>query len=83
MTTAVMLAFLDGGKEFVGGAHIHGFRDGMLLIAADAPGAGLDAEIITSVPVADLAFAETCERDHRPEDSARDGSSWSMTWPES
>ena len=82
MTTAVLLPYSKGSKEFVREAHIHGFRDGMLLLAAGAPGAGLDAEIIRSVAVADLNFAETCEQDDMAEDGATDHSAWFMSWPE-
>lgn len=81
MTTAVLLAFANGGKEFVDDTHVHGFREGQLLIATGAPGAGLDAQIVRTVPVVDLAFAETCERDDAP-DSGTDRSDWSMTWPD-
>lgn len=81
MTTAVLLAFSNGGKEFIDGAHVHGFRDGHLLIASGPPGAGLDAQIVGKVPVIDLAFAETCERDDTPKVGS-DGSEWSMTWPD-
>jgi hypothetical protein len=80
MTTAVLLAFANGGKEFVRDAHVHGLRDGMLLIATGAPGTGLDAEVSHTVPVADLAFAETCEQDESVEDDT-ESSSWSMSWP--
>jgi hypothetical protein len=83
MTTAVLLAFADGGKEFIDEAHVHGFRDGELLIARGAPGAGLDADVIRTVPVADLALAETCEKDDPTEDEASDGP-WSLIrWPKS
>lgn len=82
MTTAVLLAFSDGNKEFVREAHVHGFRDGMLLIAAGAPGAGVDAAVVRSVPVARLAFAETCQQDDEEADGANEGSGWSMSWPD-
>ena len=78
MATTVLLAFADGGKEFIDDTHVHGFRDGHLLIATGAPGAGLDAPVVRTVPVIDLAFAETCERDDMPEV----GSEWSMAWPD-
>lgn len=81
MTTAVLLAFSDGGKEFIGDTHVHGFRDGHLLIAAGAPGAGIDAQVVRTVPVIDLAFAETCERDDTREVGSG-GCEWSMTWPD-
>ena len=82
MTTAVLLAFADGSKEFVREAHVHGFRDGSLLIAAGAPGAGLDAEVVRSVSVADLVFAETCEQDDVAADEATERSDWSISWPD-
>jgi hypothetical protein len=50
-----------------------GFGRGQLLIATGTPGAGLDAQIVRTVPVVDLAFAETCERDDVP-DSGTDRS---------
>jgi hypothetical protein len=77
------LAFSDGRKELIDGAHVHGLRDEQLLIATGAPGAGLDAEVVRTVPVADLAFAETCEDDDTADDhDVSDGSGWSMTWPD-
>jgi hypothetical protein len=63
MTTAVLLAFVDGGKEFIDDARVHGYREGHLQIATGATGAGLDATLVRTVPVVDLIFAETCERD--------------------
>ncbi|GAA4689783.1 hypothetical protein GCM10023349_00010 [Nocardioides conyzicola] len=62
------MAFSNGVKEFVDGTHIHGFRDGHLLIASGAPGAGLDAQVVRRVATVDLAFAETCERDDTSDD---------------
>ena len=79
MTTAVLLAFSGGGKEFIDDAHVHGFRDGHLLIATGAPGAGLDAHVVREVATADLSFAETCERDDT-DDETTSGSTWSITW---
>lgn len=76
MTTAVLLAFADGGKEFIDGTHVHGFRDGHLQIATGAPGAGIDAKIVRTIPVVDLAFAETCERDDTPEDDTAGSATW-------
>jgi hypothetical protein len=55
MVTSVLLAFADGHKEFIDDAHVHGCRDGQLLIATGVPGAGMDAEVIRTVPVADLS----------------------------
>jgi hypothetical protein len=81
MTTAVLLAFADGGKEFIDGTHVHGFRDGHLQIATGPAGAGLDAQIVRTIPVSDLAFAETCER-NTADDGPAGGSNWTMTWPE-
>ena len=82
MTIAVLLAYANGGKEFIDDSHVHGFRDGHLLIAIGPPGAGLDARVVRTVPVIDLAFVETCRRDETPEVGSG-GSGWSMTWPES
>ena len=80
MTTAVLLAFSDGRKEFIDEAHVHGFRDGQLLIATGDAGTGLDAEVVKTVPVVELAFAETCAKDDPAQDDTGDGSGWSMTW---
>ena len=77
----VLLAFLDGTKEFVPGTHVHGMRDGNLLLAAGLPGAGLDAEVVRSVPLTDLTFAETCIRDEEQDDGETSrGGTWSMGW---
>ena len=81
MTTAVLLCFDHGGKEFVRDAHVHGFRAGMLLIATGAPGAGLSAEVTRTVPVADLAFAETCRQAASEEDESTEGPGWAVSWP--
>ena len=85
MATSVLLAFADGHKEFIDEAHVHGCRDGQLLIATGAPGAGMDAAVIRTVPVADLSFAETCELDDTPDpdpDSDSDGPSGRhIRWP--
>lgn len=78
MTMAVLLAFSDGSREFVADTHVHGFRQGHLLIASGVPGSGLDARVVRQVPVADLAYAETCDRDDQPES----GSDWAMHWPD-
>jgi hypothetical protein len=56
MATSVLLAFTDGRKEFVDEAHVHGCRDGQLIIATGVPSAGMDAEVIRTVPVADRNF---------------------------
>ncbi len=62
-------------------SHVHGFRDGMLLVAASTPGRGLDADVIRSVPLADLAFAETCEQDDSAEDEEpSEHSGWTASW---
>ena len=74
------MAFSDGRKEFIDDTHVHGFREGRLLIASGAPG-GLDTQVVRTVPVTDLAFAETCERDDTPE-LGSGGSQWSLTWPD-
>ena len=79
--TAVLLAFLDGSKQLVDDVHVHGVRDGMLQLATGAPGAGLSAEIVRTVPVGELSFAETCQKaedDDESDDS--DGSTWYMSW---
>lgn len=81
MRIGVLLAFLDGRKEFVPTTHVHGFRDGRLLIATGTPGAGLDADVIRRVAVADLAFAETCE-EHDPGDDDAAGPDWSVSSPD-
>ena len=81
MATSVLLAFADGHKEFIDEAHVHGCRDGQLLIATGAPGAGMDAEVIRTVPVADLSFAETCGIDDTPDPDPDGPSSWHIGWP--
>jgi hypothetical protein len=81
MVTSVLLAFADGHKEFIDDAHVHGCRDGQLLIATGVPGAGMDAEVIRTVPVADLSFAETDELDDTPEFDADGRSGWHIGWP--
>ena len=83
MTTAVLLAFSDGSKEFIDGTHVHGFSDGHLLIASGAPGAGLDAEVVRRVATAGLNFAETCEREDTSDDrDSASSSGWSASWPD-
>lgn len=57
-------------------------RDGLLLLAVGAPGAELDAEVVSSVSVGDLAFAETCAQDEAEADPITDGSDWSVDWPD-
>lgn len=59
MTTAVLLITRDGVKEFVRECHVHGVRDGRLLLASGEPGAGLDAKIIREVELSGLHHAET------------------------
>lgn len=44
--TAVLLIRSDGSKEFVRNSHIHGVREGQLLLATGRPGAGLNASVI-------------------------------------
>lgn len=65
MATAVLLITRDGVKEFVRECHVHGVRDGRLLIASGEPGAGLDAKVTREVDLSDLHYAETVE--HVPE----------------
>ncbi|WP_155992781.1 hypothetical protein [Nocardioides sp. URHA0020] len=80
MATGVRLVFSDGRKEMLDEAHVHGFRDGQLVIASGTPGAGFDAKVIRTVFASDLDSAETCHRDDTPPDAAG-GSTWSMSWP--
>lgn len=63
MNTAVLLISHDGTKEFVRDSHVHGVRDGRLLLATGTPGAGLDAEVVREVELADLTYAETVEQE--------------------
>ena len=59
-------------------------RDGNLLLATGLPGAGLDAEVVRSVPLTDLTFAETCIRDEEQGDGeVSRGGTWSMGWDSS
>jgi hypothetical protein len=57
--TGVFLSFPDGTREYIDDAHVHGFRDGDLLIALGPAEAGLRAEVIRRVPVAQISFADT------------------------
>ncbi|WP_155918261.1 hypothetical protein [Marmoricola sp. URHB0036] len=57
--TGVLLRFSDGRRQFIDDAHVHGFRDGDLLIALGPAEAGLHAVVARRVPVAELAFADT------------------------
>jgi hypothetical protein len=41
----------------------------------------MDAEVIRTVPVADLSFAETDELDDTPESDADGRSGWHIRWP--
>jgi hypothetical protein len=59
LTTAVLLISGDGTKEFVRDSHVHGVRDGRLLLARGRPGAGLDARVIREVELTALSYAET------------------------
>ena len=68
MTTAVLLIRHDGAKEFVRDCHVHGVRDGKLLLATGSPGAGLDASVIREIALAELSYAETVT--HDTEDSS-------------
>ena len=78
--TAVLLAFVDGSKQFVDDAHVHGVRDGMLQLAAGEPGAGLDVEVVRTVPLVDLSFAETHGGDADGDESdTSTGSTWFMS----
>ena len=74
---AVRLGFADGKTEFVDDVHVHGIKDGNLLLAARQPGAGLDADVIRAVPLEALTSVETCERSLH-DDSAPEQSTWSM-----
>ncbi|GAA5153207.1 hypothetical protein GCM10023340_34870 [Nocardioides marinquilinus] len=76
--TAVLLVRRDGSKELVDGVHVHGWRDGRLLLASGDPGAGLLATVVREVPVADLLRVETVGApDDEPEG---EGDTWRMTW---
>ena len=76
---AVRLEFVDGSKEFVDDVHVHGIRDGELLLAAGQPGAGLDADVVTKVPLDTLRSVETCEGSlHDKDDSGGDTSSFRL-----
>ena len=80
--TAVRLIRSDGSKEFVRDSHIHGVREGRLLLATGRPGAGLDAFVIREVGLADLVSAETVEQEADPrEPETRSG--WVMGWDSS
>ena len=77
--SAVLLAFVDGSKQFVDDVHVHGVRDGLLQLATGEPG-GLDAEVVRTVPVAELYFAETCATAYEADESDDSaGSTWFMS----
>ena len=77
--TAVLLISRDGTKEFVRDSHVHGVREGRLVLASGSSGAGLDADVTREVDLADLAYAETVgQEDEDPE--AETGSGWGMRW---
>jgi hypothetical protein len=80
LRAVVVLAFADGHKEFVQDTHLHGYRDGQLQLAAGPPGAGPDVEVVRTVPVADLVFAETASRDEHADDGGSSGPAWRMGW---
>jgi hypothetical protein len=78
--TTVLLGFIDGTKEFVADTHVHGVRDGSILLAAGRPGAGLDADVVRSVPLAELTFAETCAPgEGGGDEESSGGGTWSMS----
>lgn len=79
--TVVLLIFKDGNKTFLEGTHIHGVRDGQVLVAANPPGAGLGADIVRQVALSDLVSAETCSADTMPDDPST-GPAWRMGWGE-
>ena len=78
VTVSVLLVDHQGTKEFVEACHVHGVRDGHLLLASGVPGGGLDAEVIREVDLGDIAYVETVTK---APDSSRDGEAgWSVTW---
>lgn len=80
--TAVLLIRSDGSKECVRNSHIHGVREGQLLLATGRPGAGLDVSVIREVGLADLVSAETVEQEADPRQTER-RSGWVMGWDSS
>ena len=70
--TFVLLWFDDGRKEFVDDVHIHGVKDGTLLLATGVPGAGLSAEVVRRVPLTGLRAAQTSSQDDEPDASGPD-----------
>lgn len=74
-----MLVSRDGTKEFVRDSHVHGVRDGRLLLATGRPGAGLDANVIREVELSELAYVETVGQESDTAESERGG--WPMGWP--
>ena len=78
--TAVLLAFVDGSKQLVDDAHVHGVRDGLLQLALGEPGAGVDAEVVRTVPLVDLSYAETRSSDVDGDESdTSTGSTWFLS----
>lgn len=80
-STDVFLEFRDGTRENIGNAHVHGFRDGHLLVATGPAENGLDARVIRKVDVSRLALAET--REVADPSEPDDGPNWTMSWPDS
>ena len=78
MVTAVRLRYTDGSVEFVRATHVHGIRNGELLLASGRPGAGFDADVVRRVSIASLTGVETCSESRS--DGAPEQSSWTMTW---
>ena len=79
MTTAVLLIGRDGDKEFVRDTHIHGIREGRLLLATGPPGTGLDANVTREVLLVDLVYAETVQQEADAPESETDNG-WTMGW---
>jgi hypothetical protein len=77
--TAVLLIDRDGAKEFVADCHVHGVRDGRLLLATGKPGGGLDASITREVDLADVVYVETVGQEDEMSEEAP-SASWYMEW---
>jgi hypothetical protein len=74
---AVLVIYGDGSKEFVDNSHVHGVRNGHVLLATGAPGAGLDAQIVRELDLANVVFVETVSKQDEDEEQA-EGPDWFM-----
>lgn len=79
MTTTVLLWDRAENIEAVEDCHIHGIRDGHLILANSDPGDGLDAVVIREISLADISKAETVRPSIEEVDGAGSGG-WTISW---